>query len=87
MKVAVWDTYVNRTDGKVMHFDILVPQEFIDKEKIFEYGRNYLRTKAYKTEGLSSSECQYCHIEQATQEVIDSIIDQGFYIVEMENCE
>jgi Domain of unknown function (DUF2024) len=23
MKVAVWDTYVNKKDGSIMHFDII----------------------------------------------------------------
>jgi len=30
MKVAVWDTYVTKKDGSVMHFDIIVPEEIIN---------------------------------------------------------
>ena len=32
MKVAVWDTYVKRMDGKTMHFAILVLQELEDEK-------------------------------------------------------
>lgn len=34
MKVAVWDTYVKRKDGRVMHFDIIAPAEVRDTELI-----------------------------------------------------
>lgn len=86
MKISVWDTYVSRTDGKMMHFDILVPSEMTDKELIFDYGRQYLETKNYSTNGLSAKECRFCHMEQATPEIEDQIKEKGFYILEMENC-
>ena len=44
MKVAVWDTYVDKRDGSVMHFDIIAPVETDDKEQIYNYGREYLKT-------------------------------------------
>jgi hypothetical protein len=36
MKVSVYDTYVTRKDGKVMHFDILVPDPLGDLYTIVE---------------------------------------------------
>ena len=36
MKVSVWDTYVEREDGKIMHFDILVSSELKNEQIIFE---------------------------------------------------
>ena len=38
MKVAVWDTYVKRKDGRVMNFDILVPADEMNEERIFTFG-------------------------------------------------
>ncbi|HAI19502.1 MAG TPA: DUF2024 domain-containing protein, partial [Xanthomarina gelatinilytica] len=43
MKVSVWDTYVQREDGEIMHFDILVPNLVTNEETIFNYGRTYLK--------------------------------------------
>ncbi|WP_350289298.1 DUF2024 family protein [uncultured Croceitalea sp.] len=86
MKVAVWDTYVNREDGTIMHFDILVPDNLTNKETIFNFGINYLRTKSFKTGQLTSNECRLCHIEQATEEIVSSIANKGYFIIEMENC-
>lgn len=86
MKVAVWDTYVKRKDGKTMHFDILVPQELKEEQRIYEYGRAYLHNKEVLTDELTAKECNYCHIEEASAEVLRNIEAQGFHIVELKNC-
>ncbi|PTT02007.1 DUF2024 domain-containing protein, partial [Flavobacterium sp. HMWF030] len=66
MKVAVWDTYVTRKDGKIMHFDILVNES--DKaDQVFEYGKNYLRTISQEGQVLTSKECKFCHIDKAPE--------------------
>lgn len=86
MKVSVWDTYVKREDGQVMHFDILVPSGLTEEETIFRFGKQYLKTKPFRTSQLSAKECRFCHIEHATEQIIKSIENIGFYIIEMENC-
>lgn len=86
MNISVWDTYVHREDGQVMHFDILVPQELKETSKIFQFGTDYLETKAFKTFQLTSNECQFCHIDKVNQEVENVIISKGYFIIEMENC-
>jgi hypothetical protein len=86
MKVAVWDTYVKRKDGKTMHFDILVPQELKNEQKIYEYGRLYLAGKDVLSEELSTKECNYCHIEEASEIIVKDIKEKGFHIVELKNC-
>jgi hypothetical protein len=45
MRVAVYDTYVTRPDGRVMNFDILVPEGFADMEAIYGFGREASYTK------------------------------------------
>jgi len=87
MEVSVWDTYVKREDGKRMHFDILVPSSLNDKDTIFEFGNIYLKTKPYKTGKLTTSECRFCHVEEAPKDVVEAISKQGFYILEMQNCD
>ena len=87
MKIAVWDTYVDKRDGSVMHFDIIAPVETDDKEQIYNYGREYLKTKGQEGQPLTSKECRFCHIEALKPEWEESIRQKGYYIVEMENCE
>ena len=86
MKISVWDTYVEREDGTTMHFDILVSSDTEDAEVIFGFGRHYLKTKPFKTEGLSSKECRFCHIEHATDDIMEAVKQHGYAIIEMENC-
>lgn len=87
MKVAVWDTYVQRIDGKKMHFDIIVPENEKDIKIIYQFGQEYLKGKMVQSEILTSKECEFCHIENATENVISDIEDKGYHIVEMENCD
>lgn len=86
MKVAVWDTYVKRKDGRVMHFDILVPVEVKNEETIFNFGKDYLQSVKEAGQVLSANECQFCHVEQATDEMVVNIQQKGYYIIEMQNC-
>ncbi len=86
MQVSVWDTYVPREDGKLMHFDILVPSTLTDTSVIFGFGKTYLQSKSFKTGELSSKECRFCHMEHAPTQVEEQIQSDGYYIIEMENC-
>ena len=61
MKIAVWDTYVQREDGATMHFDILVPDETNHEEAVFNFGETYLQSKPFKTASLTAKECRLCH--------------------------
>lgn len=87
MEVAVWDTYVTKKDGSVMHFDIVAPYAIKDEVIIQEYGKEYLKSKGQPEQLLTSKECNFCHIETLQQEFEDEIKDNGYYIIEMENCD
>lgn len=86
MKVAVWDTYVTKKDGTIMHFDIIVPEEVKRDETVFAFGNTYLETKGQSGQPLTSTECSFCHIQRVKPDWENSISLQGYYIYEMENC-
>lgn len=86
MQIAIWDTYVRREGGLMMHFDILVPTEFQNKTLVLGYADQYLSEKNFFVEDIRSSRCQFCHIEQASDEVKLKINQRGFDIIEFENC-
>lgn len=86
MKVSVWDTYVQRKDGKTMHFDILVPSDFNNEAQILGFGSSYVSSKTFETVKLTTERCQFCHIETAPKSVVDDISKHGYSIIEMENC-
>lgn len=85
MKVSVYDTYIPKNNGVIMHFDILV-EETVSVEDVYKYGKEYLTEKKVSNTELTTKECRFCHIEKAPEEIIKSINERGFYIIEMENC-
>lgn len=86
MKISVWDTYVTKKDGSLMHFDILVPDDFKNEKAIHAFGKSYLQSKNQENQLLTANECKFCHIENATEEIREAIEKKGFYIIEMEGC-
>lgn len=86
MQVAVWDTYVTKKDGTVMHFDIIAPGHIKDDHIIHTFGREYLRSKNQENQPLTTKECSFCHIEKASSKIELSIQQKGYFVLEMQNC-
>ena len=87
MKVAVWDTYVKKENGTVMNFDIMVPDSQQNETIIYGYGSEYLQSKSLVGYELTSNECAFCHVEQATEEMIQRIHEKGYYVLELRNSQ
>lgn len=85
-EVNVWDTYVDKKDGTVMHFDILAPVAITDTDTIYKYGKEYLKLKNQEDQPLTSKQCRLCHIESLRPEWEADIAEKGYYIIEMEGC-
>jgi Domain of unknown function (DUF2024) len=86
MKVSVWDTYVTKKDGSIMHFDIIVPENMKDETTIFSFGKQYLQLKQQEGQPLTAKECSFCHVQEPKAAWTDSINEKGYYIYEMEGC-
>jgi hypothetical protein len=84
MQAAVWDTYVKKKDGNVMHFDIIVPDSIKDEQVIYGYGKAYLVKNGEAESRLNIEECRFCHIEEPTTEMKEAINTKGYYILEMD---
>ena len=85
-QVSVWDTYVTKRDGQIMHFDIVAPIAIKDPTIIYGYGKSYLKTKGQEDQELDSKQCQWCHIEQLKTAWEAEISEKGYFIIEMEGC-
>ena len=55
-------------------------------EKAIEYGTKFLTSVGQEGQSMTANECQFCHIQQAPQNVEKDIKEQGFYIQKMEGC-
>lgn len=86
MKVAVYDTYVTRKDGQLMHFDVIVPTD-VPADRVLEFGKEYLKGAGQEGQPLSARECRFCHVEEARPPIEQSIRATGYHIEKMEGCE
>lgn len=89
MKVAVFDTFARRPDGRRMRFDILVPDTEADRREqvVLAHGRRYLAARGVPAASLSTRECRFCHVGIASPEVEAEIDRIGFAIIELEHCD
>lgn len=87
MKIAVFDTHVQRSDGRRMHFDILVPDDGKSVEKVLAFGEAYLKERHLVASPLTTQECRFCHTEFANEELARVLTAQGAAIIELENCD
>jgi Domain of unknown function (DUF2024) len=85
MKVSVFDTYVLKSNGDTAHFDILVPEGKNSLKEVLAFGKNYLERLGVGGQPISEAKCRFCHIEEPTQEVLDSIEQQGFHVIVMDD--
>ncbi|MBA3750119.1 MAG: DUF2024 family protein [Nitrosopumilus sp.] len=85
MECAVYDTYVTKKDGRIMHFDVIVEAN-TPHEKAIEYGKEFLEKAEQGGQKMTQEECQFCHIQEAPLMVEKSISDSGYYIQKMEGC-
>lgn len=86
-EVRVWDTYVTKKDGQVMHFDIIAPASIQEASTIYDYGKAYLKQKGQEGQPLTAQQCQFCHIAQLQPAWEVAIQQQGYFILEMEGCD
>jgi Domain of unknown function (DUF2024) len=85
MEVAVYDTHVVKKDGQTMHFDVVVPKEE-SPDGVFDFGREYLKSAGQEGQPLTAKECEFCHIERASEKIENAIKQRGYFIKEMEGC-
>ena len=81
MEISVYDTIFKKEDGTLLKFDILVPSNCTDLEKIYEFGNTFLKSEKIKaTTLISADECAFCHLEVATRAIEDDIKQKGYSI-------
>ena len=85
MQCAVYDTYVMKKDGRIMHFDVIV-EKSTPHDKAIEFGKEYLASVGQGEQIMTQEECQFCHIQEAPGVVEKAIRERGYYIQKMEEC-
>lgn len=82
MKAAVYDTYVRKADNSgTYHFDIIVEKEKYSDAEVINFGKEHLKNSNADFQDFSVDECQFCHIETPSEEMIEAIKSKGYYIL------
>ena len=85
MEVDVFDTYATRSDGGMVHFDMVVPSG-TDPSAAYEYAIQWLNSVGLSSAELKQSRCNFCHTVSASEKVASDIEADGFHIIRMEGC-
>ena len=84
MDIHVYDTYVKAKDGRTMHFDVFTAVR--DDQKAIEFAKEWLNSIGEGEALITSKECNFCHIQSASLNVIEAINKDGYFIYKMEGC-
>lgn len=84
MDIHVYDTYVKAKDGHTMHFDVFTAVK--DDQKAIEFAKKWLASIGEGEALVTSKECSFCHIQGASDQVIEAINKDGYFIYKMEGC-
>lgn len=82
MEVSVYDTVFKKDNGNMVKFDIIVPASLNDLNKIYTYGNEFLKQEGILAKKLiSADECDFCHMEVASDSIINDINKKGYFIL------
>ncbi|CAH1387865.1 DUF2024 family protein [Candidatus Nitrotoga sp. M5] len=84
MDIHVYDTYVKAKDGHTMHFDVFTAVK--NDLQAIEFAKKWLISIGEGEALITSNECKFCHIQSASNNVIEAINQDGYFIYKMEGC-
>lgn len=68
-------------DRGMLKFDIIVRAEFKDLNKIYDFGNEFLKSENIIAVNLiSADECNFCHMDIASENVIEDINKKGYSV-------
>ncbi|MGZ8217100.1 DUF2024 family protein [Methylomagnum sp.] len=83
--IHVFDTYAKSTAGRIMHFDVVLPEN--DQPKAVESARLWLKSMGEENAVVNPQSCCHCHSEPtASPDMLDEIQARGFAIFRLEGC-
>ena len=80
----VFDTYVTTKSGKIMHFDVVIPNN--DHKIAIDSANHWLESIGEQSSSVEPSQCVFCHSVQDQAELSRSINMLGYAIYKLEGC-
>ncbi len=85
MKIDVYDTYAQDTEGKKIHFDVLVESK-TSKEQAYQYALEFIKSIGSNNISLQQNMCNFCHSALSDNSTEAEIKQKGYSIIQMEGC-
>ncbi len=84
-QIHVYDTYATSHSGRIMHFDVILPEK--DAAKALDCAREWLASIGEEKASVGQERCCYCHSEaQAPAAMAREIAERGYAIYRLEGC-
>ncbi|RXJ71742.1 hypothetical protein CS022_20060 [Veronia nyctiphanis] len=84
MAVHVYDTYATSKEGKILHFDVLMPVK--DDDLAVKYAKNWLSEIGLEGATVKSGNCAFCHTRNSVPQYDEEISSKGYAIYKLEGC-
>lgn len=85
MQIHVFDTYATSSNGRIMHFDVILSEK--DAAKALSCARDWLNSIGQEDASLVQGRCCYCHSEaQAPADIEAKLAERGYAIYALEGC-
>lgn len=81
----VFDTYAKTTQGKIIHFDVVINEQ--DQQKALDCAQKWLQSIGQTDATITPGNCYFCHsVEKIPAELNTQIDEQGYAIYKLEGC-
>jgi hypothetical protein len=80
----VYDTYAKTSQGKTLHFDVVLDEQ--DKQKALIYAKHWLESQGLEGATVTTENCYFCHSVEAPADLREQIDLFGYGIYKLEGC-
>ncbi len=84
MKLHVFDTFAYSSTGKILHFDVLIPD--LNESLAHEYALQWLASIGESDATIRPSGCTFCHTVADLPQFTDEVTRKGYAIYKLEGC-
>ncbi|MCE2595055.1 DUF2024 family protein [Motilimonas cestriensis] len=84
MKLHVFDTFAYSPSGKIIHFDVLIPEK--NELQAQQYALQWLASIGEPEATIKPSGCLFCHTSASLPQFADDVLKTGFAIYKLEGC-
>lgn len=83
-QLHVFDTYAKSMRGRIMHFDVILPEQ--DQAQAIEAAKHWLASIGEADADVTQESCFFCHFTTANPDIHGEVNQRGYAIYKLEGC-